>query len=115
VTAKDVPRLKLPPNLLPKKPRGNPDKAEVARTSAVLMAGMGSRCWCGGGRGALIQPEWIRGNVQTKHVVELRRREASRSYRREATTRLRNREAKGTAQDAFELKVPCHLREVNQC
>jgi len=36
-------------------------------------------------------------------------------HRREATTRLRNREVKETVRDAFELKVPTHLREVYQC
>jgi len=37
-------------------------------------------------------------------------------HRREATTRLRNREVKGTLQDAdSRLKVSTHLREVNQC
>jgi len=41
VTAKDVPRLKLPPNLLPKKPRGNLDKADVITDKCR------SDDWCG--------------------------------------------------------------------
>jgi hypothetical protein len=35
---------------------------------------MGARCWSGGDRGALTQPEWDRGSLQTEQAVELLRR-----------------------------------------
>jgi len=57
VTTKDTFGLKLSPNLLPKRPRGNSDKADVHTASAAEWTGMGTRCRRGGGRGALIQPK----------------------------------------------------------
>jgi len=57
VTMRDAFGLKLSPNLLPKRSRGNSDKADVFTASAAVKTGMGSRCWRGGGRGALIQPK----------------------------------------------------------
>lgn len=57
VTTREAFGLKLLPNLSPKRPRGNSDKADVSATSAVAETGMGARCWRGGGRGALIQPK----------------------------------------------------------
>jgi hypothetical protein len=57
VTIREAFGPKLSPSLLPKRPRGNSDKADVFATSAVAKTGMGSRCWRGGGRGALTQPK----------------------------------------------------------
>jgi len=39
----------------PQRPRSNPEK----------LIGMGARCRRGGDRGALTQPEWDRGSMQT--------------------------------------------------
>jgi len=57
VTAREAFGWKLSPNLSPKRPRGNSEKADVFAASAAVKTGMGTRCWRGGGRGALIQPK----------------------------------------------------------
>jgi hypothetical protein len=51
--------------------------------------------WSGDGdQGVLIQPEGIRGNLQTEQVAELRQRKPLTGQRREAANGLRSREVK---------------------